>query len=72
MSEPLDFDTLPDSTLLTTEQAGRFLDLAPATLENHRYLGDRGPAFVKLGARRVRYRMADLRAYIARCTVTPT
>jgi predicted DNA-binding transcriptional regulator AlpA len=44
--------------LLTEEDAGNFLKLAPATLRNMRTQG-RGPSFIKVGGL-VRYRHADL------------
>lgn len=53
-----------------TEEAARHLSLAPNTLEKLRVTGG-GPRFVKLG-RAVRYRMADLEAYIAERVVSST
>jgi len=58
------------SDMLTTEQAARYLGLAPATLNKWRVYGT-GPRFHKLG-RAVRYRRADLDAYLASNTQLPT
>ncbi len=53
--------------VLTREEAASFIGLAPATLATWatRY-PDRIP-LVKHSARRVGYRLGDLREYIARC-----
>lgn len=56
-------DTNDTSALLSVEQAARFLNLSASSLAKSRVRGD-GPAFVKLGAA-VRYRRADLEAFIA-------
>ncbi|MEG3178189.1 helix-turn-helix domain-containing protein [Sphingomonas sp. RB3P16] len=53
-----------------TEEAARHLSLKPNTLEKMRTHGT-GPRFVKLG-RVVRYRIADLEAYIAERVVSST
>lgn len=50
--------------LLMPEAVAVELGIAPATLAAWRSRGT-GPAFVKLGARLVRYRRADLSAYVA-------
>ena len=47
---------------LKTEEAAKFLQVKPATLEQWRWSG-KGPLFVKLG-RSVMYRKADLDAFI--------
>lgn len=52
----------PKPYLLTTEQAGNYLALPPATLRSWRSLG-KGPAYVRLAARDVRYRTSDLKAW---------
>jgi predicted DNA-binding transcriptional regulator AlpA len=67
----IDLDTLSGSALLDVKQAAAALSVAPATLENWRW-ARRGPAFVRIGLRRVRYRVADLRAWLAARTVTPS
>ncbi|MFZ5564615.1 MAG: helix-turn-helix transcriptional regulator [Thermodesulfobacteriota bacterium] len=52
-----------DKKLLTTVEAAEFLRIKPNTVEVWRTQG-RGPRFVKLGGA-VRYRTADLEAFIA-------
>lgn len=47
---------------LTTNQAAQYLNVQPATLEQWRWNG-RGPKFVKI-SRSVRYRLADLEAFL--------
>ena len=56
--------------LLTTEQAAQYLDLKRNTLEIWRTRGG-GPLFVKIG-RNVRYRKADLDAFVERNLLTST
>jgi len=46
-------------SLLTTEQAAKFMGLAVTTLEKYRVFGS-GPVFLKIGKRAVRYRADDL------------
>jgi len=46
---------------LNNEEAARFLNLSPRTLEKHRVIGD-GPRFRKLG-RRIVYAVGDLEAW---------
>jgi predicted site-specific integrase-resolvase len=48
---------------LKTEEAAKFLQVKPATLEQWRWSG-KGPLFVKLN-RTVIYRKADLEAFVA-------
>ena len=50
---------------LDTRQAATFLNLSPNTLSRWRWSGD-GPRYVKLG-RAVRYRVADLEAWLDDC-----
>jgi len=56
--------------LLTQSEAARLLRLSERTLERFRVSGD-GPVYVKAG-RLVRYRMADLEAWIASRVVNST
>ncbi len=52
----------PPKELLTTAEAAEFLAIEPTTLE--RWRGRKtGPNFVKIGGA-VRYRIADLQAYL--------
>jgi hypothetical protein len=63
--DPLDTCATPiGADLLGPDAAASELGVAPATLAAWRSRGT-GPAFVKLGAKLVRYRRADLSAYIA-------
>jgi hypothetical protein len=55
--------------LMRPAAASQYVDTSERTLEQWRYLG-RGPAYVKVG-KAVRYRKADLDAWIARQTVRP-
>ena len=50
--------------LLTTKQAAALLGTTRRTMEAWRYVGA-GPVFVKLRGRMVRYRPADLEAFVA-------
>ena len=56
--------------VLTTRQAAEYLSLAETTLEKKRVYGG-GPLFIRLG-RAVRYRLADLDAWLASCIRTST
>ena len=53
-----------NDALLNEAEAAGLLKLALPTLSNWR-VARRGPAFVKLGRRSVRYRLGDLQAFIA-------
>jgi len=53
----------PGTRPLTTTEAAEHLGVKPGTLEVWRVQG-KGPTYLKLG-RSVRYRMADLDAYMA-------
>lgn len=53
-----------ETKLLTTREAATYLGMSKAFLERDRWAGARIP-FVKVGARAVRYRLADLEAFIA-------
>ena len=52
-----------DADLLTTKEAAGSLGLAEHTLRMWRY-ECRGPAFIRLSARAVRYRREDLDAWV--------
>lgn len=56
--------------LWTTDGAAAALGISPRTLDYLRVKGD-GPRFVKIG-RRVKYRAADLTAYLEERTRTST
>jgi excisionase family DNA binding protein len=51
-------------TILRTADAARYLNFSESTLEKLRVYGG-GPTFIRLGARAVRYRRADLDAWLA-------
>ena len=48
-----------EENLLTEEEVAKMLSLSPRTLQGYRYRGG-GPAFVRIGARAIRYRTSDL------------
>ncbi|MCG7995378.1 MAG: helix-turn-helix domain-containing protein [Candidatus Thiodiazotropha taylori] len=52
-----------DKPLLTTTEAANLLGVSKAFLERDRWAGARVP-FIRVGARAVRYRSDDLKAYI--------
>jgi excisionase family DNA binding protein len=61
---------MTDTHLLTPDDAAAYLGALPVrTLERWRYAGT-GPAFVRVG-KHVRYRLADLDAWIAERRVDP-
>ena len=64
--DPPSLDDAPDR-LVTTAEAAAILRLAPRALESRRRNG-KPPKFVALSARCVRYRLADLRDEVERCT----
>ena len=59
------------SYLMRTEEAGRYLGLSPSLLNKLRLTGD-GPAFVRLAGRAIRYRRADLDAWVAASVMQST
>jgi len=56
--------------LLTPRETGRALGVSVHTLANWRAAG-RGPAFLRIGRGRVRYREVDLSAFVAGHLVHP-
>ena len=60
----VDFTNLSDEHLLSSAEVAELLGVRETTLPLWRYTGQ-GPTHVKLGRRLVRYRVGDLRAYIA-------
>lgn len=52
-----------EQELLTTAEAARYLGMSKAFLERDRWAGARIP-FIRVGSRSVRYRRADLEAYL--------
>jgi len=57
--------------LLNTIEAAQMLRLHPTTLATWRVEG-RGPKFLKLGERKVRYRESDIEAWLEEQTRTST
>lgn len=55
-------DSAPEP-LLTETQAAKYLSLTTRALQNWRYLG-RGPHFVRISRRAVRYRQCDLDEFV--------
>lgn len=55
---------------LTTPEAAVVIGYSPRTLEDMRQRGD-GPPYIRLSAGRVRYRRADVDAWLAARVVTP-
>lgn len=49
---------------LRTPEASRYLEIPESTLEKMRVTGT-GPSFVRYGTKSVRYRIADLDAWLA-------
>jgi len=59
--------SLHDDALVTNPEAAAFLGYKPFTLAFYRSQApDRGPAFVRIGGKSIRYRMGDLRAFAAK------
>lgn len=54
---------IQNDRLLNERQAGELLSLQPATLRTWRSLG-RGPAYVVVGGRTIRYRLSTLRDWM--------
>jgi excisionase family DNA binding protein len=50
--------------LLTTEELARYLRLSPRTVEDYRYRG-KGPEYKTLPTGAIRYKLADVDAWIA-------
>ena len=57
-------------SLFTTREAAQYLGLAKITLDIWRSKG-KPPAYIKIGNRAIRYRRADLDAFILEHRVTP-
>lgn len=55
---------MPSNIVISEPEAARRLGISPRTLQRWREEGG-GPAFVRLGLRRVGYRPADLDAWVA-------
>jgi excisionase family DNA binding protein len=58
----VDLQTVP-SPLLTIAEVAELLGVSERTLETWRYRG-RGPAFIRVGKKVVRYRLSDVEAFL--------
>lgn len=57
---------LDDDALVNVTEAAAVVGLKPKSLDWYRTVApERGPNFRRVGSRAIRYRMGDLRAYIA-------
>lgn len=57
---------LDDDALVNVTEAAALVGLKPASLNWYRQMApERSPKFCRVGSRAIRYRMGDLRAYIA-------
>jgi predicted DNA-binding transcriptional regulator AlpA len=56
------FDTAPDP-ILSPQQTAEYIGLTIPTLQRQRTDGT-GPRFLKLGARKVGYRLSDIRSWL--------
>jgi len=54
----------PSPSLLTSAEAAAYIGVAPSTLAHWRSAGDPHPPAVRLGRRRLAYRVADLDAWL--------
>jgi hypothetical protein len=61
----------PGPIAMDTKAAAAFIGLAPKTLENDRRDGRFGIPFVRISKNAVRYRRADLEAFVQSCLVHP-
>jgi predicted DNA-binding transcriptional regulator AlpA len=57
--------------LLTSTQVAEILGITEHCLRRWRMLGTKGPKFIKLGERFIRYRNSDLEAWIEKQAKTP-
>jgi len=57
---------LDDDALLNQAEAAAVVGLKPSSLHWYRQMDpERGPRFCRVGLRSIRYRMGDLRAFVA-------
>ena len=57
---------LSDDALVSVDEAAAVVGLKPSSLNWYRYNSpERGPRFCRVASRTVRYRMGDLRTYVA-------
>jgi hypothetical protein len=63
-SHSLILEDFKSAALLNAKEAGQILKLAPATLRNWRVQG-RGPPWIRLSRRAIRYRIEDITVWLA-------
>ena len=56
-------DPVANDRLLSTDEAAEFIDMTVRFLEVRRHRGG-GPPFIRISGNRVKYSLADLRAWI--------
>lgn len=59
----------PTDELHTAEAVAKFLKTTPAALNQMRYLG-KGPKFIRLTGRQIRYRWSDVEDWLTKQTCT--
>lgn len=52
-------------------EASKIIGVSPQSLRNWRCIGGRGPAYSKISGRLVRYKVADLLAFMAAARIDP-
>lgn len=62
--EMAELHSLPDESVVTAREAAAVLRVKPETLAYYRCEGG-GPPFTRVGPKQIRYRMGDLREYLA-------
>lgn len=67
----MELPKLHDETLLTTEQVAELTGISKTTFESWRCRRNGGPVYRKLGPQLIRYRWADLRAWIDGGLINP-
>ena len=68
MTEKLDYHAIPPAEHLLTEKAAAvLLSISVSSLQKYRVLGG-GPAYLRIGTKRVRYRRSDLIEWLQGCT----
>lgn len=63
--------TRQTNTLLRDPDAADYLNVSMAWLQRQRWLGT-GPTYIKVGTRAVRYRLADLEAWVHQNVCAPS
>lgn len=58
--------------LLNTKEAAKYLGLAKNTLEKYRSIGNVGPKYLRVGRRKILYRISDLEEFLFQHVYTAT